>query len=121
YDDFLKMVSQIRDTDGLVVHVIDIFDVEGTMIKNLPRIVGDKPIILAGNKVDLLPKSANKRKLVHWLRASAKEAGLRPKDVFLISSTKGHGINELTFLIEELRDNKDVYIVGTTNVGKSTF
>lgn len=120
-DDFLKMVSQIRDTNGLVVHVVDIFDVEGTMIKSLPRIIGDNPIILVGNKVDLLPKSTNKRKLVQWLRGSAKNAGLRVEDAFLISSTKGNGIDELTFQIEQTRKNNDVYIVGTTNVGKSTF
>ena len=51
----------------------------------------------------------------------AKEAGIKVKDVFLISAAKGHGIETLTEQIEILRDKKDVYIVGTTNVGKSTF
>ncbi|MEC5422185.1 ribosome biogenesis GTPase YqeH [Virgibacillus sp. C22-A2] len=120
-DDFLKMVSNIRGENGLVVHVIDIFDVNGTLIKSLPRIVGDKPIILVGNKIDLLPKSTNKRKLNQWLRASAKEAGIKVKDVFLISSVKGYGIEELTHQIELIRKKSNVYIVGTTNVGKSTF
>jgi len=120
-DDFLKMVSQIRDANGLVVHIIDIFDVDGTLIKSLPRIVGDNPIILVGNKMDLLPKSANNRKLSQWLRSTAKDAGLQVKDVFLISSAKGHGMEDLTFQIEHHRGNNDVYIVGTTNVGKSTF
>lgn len=120
-DEFLKMVSSIRDREGLVVHIIDIFDVNGTMIKSLPRIVGDNPIILVGNKMDLLPKSTNQNKLVQWLRSSAKEIGLKVKDVFLISSVKGYGIEELTSQIEFYRDNKDVFIVGTTNVGKSTF
>jgi len=120
-DDFLKMVSSIRDANGLVVHVIDIFDVEGTLISSLPRIVGDQPIILVGNKVDLLPKSTNSRKLEQWLRASAKQANIKVKDVFLISSTKGHGVEELAKQIDILRNKKDVYVVGTTNVGKSTF
>ncbi|GAB3050620.1 ribosome biogenesis GTPase YqeH [Virgibacillus ainsalahensis] len=120
-DDFLKMVSSIRDAQGLVVHVIDIFDVDGSLIKSLPRIIGNNPIILVGNKIDLLPKSTNNRKLIQWLRSSAKEAGIKVKDVFLISSSKGFGIEELTTEIEHYRENKDVYIVGTTNVGKSTF
>ncbi|MFD2046134.1 ribosome biogenesis GTPase YqeH [Ornithinibacillus salinisoli] len=120
-DDFLKMVSTIRDTNALVVHVIDIFDVNGSMIKSLPRIVGNNPILLVGNKMDLLPKSTNHRKLKQWLQSSAKEAGYKVKDVSLISSIKGHGMDELTELIEIYRDNQDVYIVGTTNVGKSTF
>ncbi|WP_067727349.1 ribosome biogenesis GTPase YqeH [Oceanobacillus damuensis] len=120
-DDFLQMVSTIRDANGLVVHVIDIFDVNGSLIKSLPRITGDNPILLVGNKLDLLPKSANRNKLEQWLRSEAKDAGIKVKDVFLISSSKGTGIEELTVQIEKHRENKDVYIVGTTNVGKSTF
>ncbi|WP_164668543.1 ribosome biogenesis GTPase YqeH [Virgibacillus doumboii] len=120
-DDFLNMVSEIRDTDGIVVHLIDIFDVNGSMIKGLPRIVGEKPVLLVGNKMDLLPKSTKKRKLTQWLRSSAKESGINVEGVYLISSVKGYGLSELTEAIELHRYQKDVYIVGTTNVGKSTF
>ncbi|MBP2078125.1 ribosome biogenesis GTPase YqeH [Oceanobacillus polygoni] len=120
-DDFLKMVSTIREANGLVVHMIDIFDVNGSLIKSLPRITGDNPIILVGNKVDLLPKSTNQNKLIQWLRSEAKEIGIKVKDVFLVSSTKGLGIEELSQQIDTYRANKNVYIVGTTNVGKSTF
>lgn len=120
-NDFLQMVSSIRSKDCLVVHIIDLFDVNGSLIPGLSRIVGDNKMILVGNKLDLLPKSLNKTRLHHWLRSSAKEAGLTVDDLFLISSTKGHGMEELLTGIENLRGNKDVYIVGTTNVGKSTF
>lgn len=120
-DDFLKMVSSIRETDSLIVHIIDIFDVNGSMISGLQRITGDNPVILAGNKLDLLPKSTNQNKLIHWLKKEAKEAGIKVKDVFLISSVKGTGIDELKEAIERERNGKDVHIVGTTNVGKSTF
>lgn len=120
-DDFFDMISSIRSTDSLVVHLIDVFDVNGSMIKNLSRIVGNNPVILVGNKMDLLPKSTNRRKLTQWLRSSAREAGIKIVDLFLISSTKGHGIDELTKQIDRYRNGQDVYIVGTTNVGKSTF
>lgn len=120
-EDFLDFVGKIRKTNSLVVHLVDVFDVSGSLIPSLPRITGNNPIILVGNKVDLLPKSTNKRKLTQWLRGTAKEAGVRVKDVFLISSEKGNGIDELTEAIEHYRGQKDIYIVGTTNVGKSTF
>ncbi|MFC4558885.1 ribosome biogenesis GTPase YqeH [Virgibacillus kekensis] len=120
-DDFLSMVSRIRDRNGLVVHVIDIFDVSGTLISGLPRIVGNKPVLLVGNKMDLLPKSTNKNKLIQWLRSSAKEAGINVENVYLISSVKGHGMDALAETIEYHRNKQDVFIVGTTNVGKSTF
>lgn len=120
-DDFLEMISSIRNTDGLITYIVDLFDVSGSMIQNLPRIVGKNPIILVGNKMDLLPKSTNPRKVSQWLRRMAKEAGIRVEDVFLISSKSGAGIEELTRALEKTRKGKNVYIVGTTNVGKSTF
>lgn len=120
-DDFLEMISTIRNTKGLIAYIVDVFDVSGSMIDNLPRIVGNNPIILIGNKIDLLPKSTNPRKVEQWLRKMAKEAGIQVKDVFLISSKKGTGLKELTHALEKNRAGKDVYIVGTTNVGKSTF
>jgi hypothetical protein len=120
-DDFLHMISAIRNTNSLVVHLIDIFDVNGTLLKSLPRIVGENPIILVGNKMDLLPKSTNERKLIQWLQASVKDAGMSVKDTLLISAEKGHGFRLLEETIEERRKNRDVYIVGATNVGKSTF
>ncbi|GGJ83620.1 hypothetical protein GCM10007063_02650 [Lentibacillus kapialis] len=120
-DDFLTMVSQIRGKKGLVVHLVDIFNVDGTMIKGLSRIVGDKPVILAANKMDLLPKSTNRNKLIKWLQAMGREAGIALEDVHLISSVKGHGLSDLSEVIETKRKDQDVYIVGTTNVGKSTF
>lgn len=120
-DDFLKMVSEISNADGLVVHIVDLFDMSGSFVSSLPRIVGDNPILLVGNKIDLLPKSTNQRKVSQWMRSIAKEAAVKVKDVFLISSIKGHGVEELMSQIEKYRDGKDVYVVGTTNVGKSTF
>ena len=120
-DDFLKMVGTIRKKRGLIVHIFDLFDVTGSLINGLPRITGDNPIILVGNKVDLLPKSINKNQLIKWIRSIANEAGLQVIDVFLISSVKGQGMDYLTEQIENYRNKKDVYVVGTTNVGKSTF
>lgn len=120
-DDFFEMVSSIQKDQGLVVYIVDLFDVTGSVIYNLPRITGDKPILLVGNKLDLLPKSTNQRKIIHWLRRLARESNIPVADVLLISSTKGHGLKALMRAIESYRKGKDVYIVGVTNVGKSTL
>lgn len=120
-EDFLKMVSEISKTDSLVVHVIDLFDVDGTLLKSLHRIVGNNPIILVGNKVDLLPKSTNKRRLKDWLLRSAKEANLKVSDVFLVSAERNYQLDDVAIRMEEMRKQKDIHVVGVTNVGKSTF
>ena len=120
-DDFLKILNGIGDADGLIVKIVDIFDFNGSWLPGLHRFVGNKPIILVGNKVDLLPKSVKPRKLINWLKFESKELGLHPVDVFLISAEKGRGITEVAEAIEHYRAGKNVYVVGSTNVGKSTF
>ncbi len=120
-DDFLELLNSLSNKPGIVVNLVDVFDFEGSFINAIKRIVGNKKIILAANKVDLLPKQINKRRVTEWLRKSAKNYGLYPEDVCLISAHKGFGIDELLQTIEKHRDGQDVYIVGTTNVGKSTL
>lgn len=120
-DDFLEMISQIRGTKGLIVKIVDIFDFNGSFITSLQRLTGNNPIILIGNKVDLLPKSTNKNKLKQWMKKSASDLGLTVQDVFLISAAKGQGMDELEQAIETYRKGNDVYVVGSTNVGKSTL
>ncbi|NSL50254.1 ribosome biogenesis GTPase YqeH [Calidifontibacillus erzurumensis] len=120
-DDFLKILNEIGKTDALIVKIVDIFDFNGSWLPGLHRFVGHNKVLLVGNKVDLLPKSVKKTKLIHWMKYSAKELGLKPVDVFLISAAKGDGVRELAHAIDELREGKDVYVVGCTNVGKSTF
>lgn len=120
-DDFLKILNGIGQTDALVVKLVDIFDFNGSWLPGLHRFAGDNEILLVGNKLDLLPKSVKENKLLNWMRRSAKELGMKPVDVSLISAEKGIGIEELAEKIEEYRNGRDVYVVGCTNVGKSTF
>ncbi|MGG0716409.1 ribosome biogenesis GTPase YqeH [Robertmurraya massiliosenegalensis] len=120
-DDFLKILNELGKRDALIVKIVDIFDFNGSWLPGLHRFVGDNPILLIGNKVDLLPRSVKPNKLINWMKQEAKELGLKPKDVFLVSAEKGQFINEVTSAIDEYREGKDVYVVGCTNVGKSTF
>lgn len=120
-EDFLDLLNNLADKKGLVVNVVDIFDFEGSFIHALKRIVGNKKVILVANKLDLLPKQINKRRVKEWLKKTAKKYGLEAEDVVLISAQKGIGISELLEAIQQYRNNEDVYIVGTTNVGKSTL
>ncbi|KGX88946.1 ribosome biogenesis GTPase YqeH [Pontibacillus litoralis] len=120
-DDFLKMLNQIGETDGIIVKIIDIFDFNGSFINGLPRFTGNKPILLIGNKVDLLPKSVNPNKVKQWMRKSAKDQGLKVTDVHLVSAKTGEGMDEAAVALDHVRQSKNVYVVGCTNVGKSTF
>ncbi|WP_311079111.1 ribosome biogenesis GTPase YqeH [Paenibacillus polymyxa] len=120
-DEFLKLLSQIGDKDALVIHIVDIFDFEGSLISGLQRFVGSNPVILAVNKTDLLPKVTNWNKVRNWVQKQAKEQGLRTEEIVLCSAKKNQGFDRLLDVVSELRGNRDVYVVGATNVGKSTL
>lgn len=120
-DDFLKILNEVGRSDALIVKIVDIFDFNGSWLPGLHRFAGKNKVLLVGNKVDLLPKSVKRNKLINWMKQEAKDLGLRPEDVFLVSSAKGQFIKETAEAIEHYRNGKDVYIVGCTNVGKSTF
>ncbi|MBF9302261.1 ribosome biogenesis GTPase YqeH, partial [Staphylococcus epidermidis] len=120
-EDFLNLLTGLSEKKGIIVNVVDVFDFEGSFINAIQRIVGNKKIILVANKIDLLPKQINHRRVKEWLRKSARKYGLEAEDVVLISANKGWGIDELLQSINHVRNKDDVYIVGTTNVGKSTL
>lgn len=121
-EDFYKLIKTLSKKDGLIVKVVDIFDFSGSWIEDVIDIVGNnKDIVLVANKLDLLPKSVKQNKIKQWLFKMLKAKGIKVKDILLISAIKNHGIEEAAARIDELRNGKDVYIIGTTNVGKSTF
>lgn len=120
-EDFVNLLKKINTQDGLVVKIVDLFDVHGSFIPDLKKLVGQKRIVLIGNKIDLLPKSTNPNKVRQWLFEICKSFGLNVDDVFLVSSVKGIGMEEVALKLEQLRKGKNIFVVGSTNVGKSTF
>ncbi|MBO2534884.1 ribosome biogenesis GTPase YqeH [Rummeliibacillus suwonensis] len=120
-DDFLRILNGLGKHEGLIVKIVDIFDFNGSWLPGLHRFVGNNQVLLIANKADLLPKSVKKQKVIHWLKREAKALGLKPIDVLLVSAHKGNGMQQAMEAIDEYRRGRDVYVVGCTNVGKSTF
>lgn len=120
-DEFLRLLSSVANKKALVVHIVDIFDFEGSMIGGLQRFIGNNPVLLVVNKIDLLPKVSNWNRLRNWVQQQAKEAGLKVEDTILVSARKNIGFDRLVETLGDLRKGRDVYVVGATNVGKSTL
>ncbi len=120
-DSFLQILNGISYTDCLVIHIIDVFDIEGTLIHGLTRFIGKNPFVLVANKIDLFSKSTNHEKIKLWLLQFMKSQGLLPEKIFLASADKNIYIEEIINYIKKKHKNKDVYVIGATNVGKSTF
>ena len=120
-DDFLSILSKIGEKDCLVVYIIDLFDFNGSLIQGLMRHISYNDVLVLANKRDILPKSVKDRKLEHWIRRQLKQEGLQVVDVKITSGKKNLNLDEIYDAIHEYRKGRDVYVVGVTNVGKSTF
>lgn len=120
-DDFLRMLNEISSKDALIVNLVDIFDFNGTVVSGMQRFAGNNPLIIVGNKVDLVPNVISKGKIRQWLTEQVQSVGLRPKEVALVSALRSDSVKELMEIINKERNGRDVYIVGSTNVGKSTL
>lgn len=120
-DDFLEILQGIGNHDCLVVYLVDLFDYNGSLINGLTRHLNNNDILVVGNKRDILPKSLKDRKIEHWLRRQLKETGIKPVDVVLSSGIKNYNLDLLLDKINLYRRNRNVYIVGVTNVGKSSL
>ncbi|MDO4670286.1 MAG: ribosome biogenesis GTPase YqeH [Aerococcus sp.] len=120
-EEFMAILNGISDEDALVINVIDVFDVAGSIIPGIQRLTGHNDLVLVANKMDLLPKALNPNRVKNWLKKFVREQGIQVKDILLTSGTKNRAVDELFSEIERLRHGRDVYVVGVTNVGKSTL
>lgn len=120
-DDYLKILQTIGDKDCLVIYIVDLFDFNGSQIQGLVRHIGGNDIYVLANKRDVLPKSLKEVKLEHWVRRQLKNEGIKPVNVKITSGLKKLNFDEIYHDIEHYRKGRDVYVVGVTNVGKSTF
>lgn len=119
--DYLQILSQIAQSKSFVVQVVDLFDFAGSLIPGIHRHIGNNPLYVLANKIDLFPKSVKRSKLKKWVERSMQDNGIFPVGVQLCSAEKGWFIDEALAEIEVLSKGHDVYVIGTANVGKSTL
>jgi len=121
-EDYRRMLLSIGEKPAVVAMVVDLFDLEGSWIAGVHRILGGQTLLLVANKCDLFPPETNWQRVEQWLYRQAKEQGLAVTGISFVSAEKNSGIDALLERIRQLRrPAENVYLVGTTNVGKSTL
>jgi 30S ribosome assembly GTPase len=121
-EDFYSSLGKLKEKKVLIVKIIDLFDVEGSFIPNFNELIGDNPILLVGNKVDLLPTGVVYERIESYLKYVAYSVKLMNiKGIQLVSGAKGINMKNFGAKMERIRHFRDVYVVGRSNVGKSTL
>ncbi len=120
-EDIINTLDELKSEQGIAVMVVDIFALSSSIIKDIHTHLHGKKLIVVANKFDLLPQSVNPHRIIEYISMQLKKNKIEFSAVTLISATKKHGVAETWELIERHRNNKNVFILGMTNVGKSTF
>jgi hypothetical protein len=104
---------------GLCIVVIDGTDPEFSSVRKLRDVIKSTPCILAINKSDLLPRIS--RYELNYLKQRAQSGRTRVIDAYAVSAQNGTGMVQLAEGIVSELAGKDVFVVGSANVGKSTL
>ncbi|ERL87636.1 hypothetical protein D910_05027 [Dendroctonus ponderosae] len=127
-DDYPKILQNIAFNSGLALLMVDLTDFPCSIWPGIADILGPKAsIVVVGNKVDLLPKDDydHLKKIKEAMFNSVKLHGFGTaniKSIELISAKTGFGVERLIdSLLRVWKWRGDVYIIGCTNVGKSSL
>ncbi|CAG9783382.1 unnamed protein product [Diatraea saccharalis] len=127
-EEYEKLLQAIRYVKALVILMVDLLDFPCSIWPDIVDIIGtDRPIIIVGNKVDLLPGDSPRylTRVKHSLiteisKTKLNEAKIRY--ISLISAKTGYGVEDLiSVMFKEWLGKGDVFLVGSTNVGKSSL
>lgn len=120
-EDYDKILSGALKKNGLIVLIVDVFDISATFIPKIMDYIRDKDVIVVANKYDLLPKSTNVGRVVEWMATYSQKYFFKALAFHVVSSKKGYFIDDLMNTIDIMRQGRDVYFVGCANVGKSSL
>jgi len=127
-DAFRKLLLPLREKKTVIIALVDLFDFSGSVLPDLDSIAGENPVIVAVNKVDLLPSKMGHTRAEKWVRRELEYLGVKSianigGAVKLVSSKSGFGVDQMLkkARIVARDSNSDVYVVGAANAGKSTL
>jgi 30S ribosome assembly GTPase len=141
---FENILSSIKKTKAIVLCLVDIFDLEGSVIPKLREIAGENPVVIGVNKIDLLPNDISEIRVRSWVHQELKRicGFVSPKDresenfisasaenvlklsnIHLISCATNYGLSSLmSNVIDLAKDHgNQIFVMGAANVGKSSF
>lgn len=113
-DDYIDILKSIN-RNSLVVLVVDLFSIP-KQLNEISKYI-DNDILLVLTKRDILPLSVYDENLINYF----KQYSLNIIDTLIISSIKNYNFDLLLEKINNYKKDKNVYIVGYTNAGKSTM
>ncbi|KAG7214171.1 hypothetical protein KM043_001520 [Ampulex compressa] len=128
-EEYSELLKVIKRKKCAVILMVDLTDFPCSIWPDLKSVLHSlTPIYIVGNKVDLLPQDCSmfldyvKEYLSNTVQDYTGIESKMIKHVALISAKTGYGVEELISKLQSSwRYKGDVYVIGCTNVGKSSL
>ncbi|MEG1495566.1 MAG: GTPase [Bacilli bacterium] len=114
-EDYINILKSVGKTKDLVLFIVDLCNLDKDI--NYIREYISNNTILVLNKRDVLPKSVKDEKILEYIRELTDSY----LDIVIISCKNNYQLDLLYSKIEKYKNSKKVYVVGHTNVGKSSL
>lgn len=119
--EFLEIASKISKEKSLIVNVIDTFDLDGTVIKDINKLFPKSKVLVVANKYDLFLRSNKPTKIRKYILDYLENNNIKTEGVIVCSAKEEVSARKVIKAIGEVVSGEKVYFFGTTNVGKSTL
>lgn len=121
--ELLEIVEDAKRRDALLVYVINLFSFEASFSTKINEIIKGMNILVVANKFDLLPSGTDEDEtreyVAHRFRASGVE--VEKDNIVLANAFDDDTARTIITQIYELKNGKDVYIIGSKMAGKTTL
>ncbi len=114
--EYIEMLKKIGLKKDLVLEVVDLLSVPKDL-NDIKTYLKENDIILVLNKKDCLPLKIKDEKLINYF----KDKYPYFKDIIVVSGLKNYNLDLLMEDIYKYKTSNDIYVVGSTNAGKSTL
>lgn len=113
--EYIKLLENVGKSKDLVIYVTDLLNMEKDF-KMIRDLIPNK-MILVLNKMDVFPKSLKEEKLYEYF----KKDNIYFDEIISVSTKSNFNMDYLLNKIKYYQTSKNVYVVGSTNAGKSSL
>lgn len=122
-DELLSIVKDAKEKNALLVYVINLFSFEASFSHKINEIIKGMNILVVANKFDLLPHNTNEEETREYVahRFRAEGVHLEKDNIAIASVFDDETARNIITQIYELKNGKDVYVLGSRLAGKTTL
>ncbi len=121
--EFIDVLKEAKEKGALLVYVVNLFSFETSFSKEVIDLIQGMNILVVGTKFDLLPESVNFEDISEYVAHRFRVAGLKitHDNVYIASVNDEESIRATLTKIFELKNGKDVYVIGQQDSGKTAL